>query len=517
MQVAQSRIKHSHVLGVEFVVAAIFIVYPHQLFEQPAIPSHCKKVVLWEHPLFFKQFLFHKQKLGYHFATMDRYLEMLNGKGYQVEKIPFDRFNNEKAFIDYWKQNGINQCYAYEPADEWIRKRLEKASQSVEMSIQWLESPMFLTPISEELKMLEPQKGYFMARFYQNQRKRTGILCDQAGKPLGGKWSFDAENRKKIPENTPLPLPILFQRSTQEIQKYEEIIHQKFSNHPGKWDISLYPLDAKEAKEVLRHFLRVKFTHFGIYEDAMVAESAFLWHSVLTPALNIGLITPQEILDETLSFGDSHQIPLNSLEGFIRQILGWREFMHLMYKYEGNTIRNQNYFGWTREIPASFWDGTTGILPVDTVIKRVLKTGYCHHIERLMVLGNFMLLCGFAPHSVYEWFMALFIDAYDWVMVPNVYSMSQYADGGLLTTKPYVSGSAYLLKMGNWKKGKWTEIWDALYWKFIWEHREAFAKNQRMSMMVALVNKMDVEKRNAHLKTAQDFLESLSHQSQYRT
>ncbi|MCU0383045.1 MAG: cryptochrome/photolyase family protein, partial [Cyclobacteriaceae bacterium] len=247
----------------------------------------------------------------------------------------------------------------------------------------------------------------------------------------------------------------------------------------------------------------------GDYEDAISTSSDHVYHAIITPALNIGLISPKQIVKSILKTAEKNKIELNNTEGFIRQVLGWREFMRGVYQQIGVEQRTKNYFNFTRKIPYSFWEGTTGITPVDHTIKKVNRLGYCHHIERLMVLGNFMLLCEFNPDEVYRWFMEMFIDAYDWVMVPNVYGMSQYADGGLMTTKPYVSGSNYILKMSDFNKGEWCEIWDALYWRFLYVNREVFVKNPRMSMMVNLVNKMDKQKLNTYLKRANTFLSTL--------
>ncbi|MFM7710515.1 MAG: FAD-binding domain-containing protein, partial [Ferruginibacter sp.] len=190
--------------------------------------------------------------------------------------------------------------------------------------------------------------------------------------------------------------------------------------------------------------------------------------------------------------------------------IGWREFIRLIYEEKGVEQRTKNYWGFSRKIPPCFWDGTTGIDPIDRTIKKLLKTGYCHHIERLMVLGNFMLLCEFDPNEVYEWFMVFFIDAYDWVMVPNIYGMTQFADGGLMTTKPYISGSNYLMKMSDYPKGSWQAVWDALFWRFMHVHRSFFLQNPRLGMLVRTWDKMPEEKRKNHLQTADAFLLTLN-------
>ncbi len=226
--------------------------------------------------------------------------------------------------------------------------------------------------------------------------------------------------------------------------------------------------------------------------------------------LNAGLLTPQEVIDEALAFASENEVPINSLEGFVRQIIGWREFIRGIYVVKGREERTRNFWGFERKIPASFYEGTTGIEPVDVTIKKVLETGYCHHIERLMVLGNFMLLCEFDPDEVYRWFMELFIDAYDWVMVPNVYGMSQFADGGLMSTKPYISGSNYILKMSDYKKGGWQKTWDGLFWRFMHVHRDFFSSNPRLGMLLRTFDRMGEEKQKAHLEEAERFLKTLS-------
>ncbi len=222
--------------------------------------------------------------------------------------------------------------------------------------------------------------------------------------------------------------------------------------------------------------------------------------------LNIGLLTPKQVVEAVLAHGE--EVPLNSLEGFIRQVIGWREFVRLIYVHAGTKQRTRNFWGLSQKLPASFYSGTTGIAPFDASVERTLNHAYCHHIERLMVLGNFMLLCDIAPDAVYRWFMEMFIDSYDWVMVPNVYGMSQHADGGLMTTKPYISGSSYILKMSDYPKGTWTTIWDGLYWRFVHRQREFFSQNPRMRVMVGQLDRMG-NKLGQHLVVAERFLETI--------
>jgi len=296
-----------------------------------------------------------------------------------------------------------------------------------------------------------------------------------------------------------------------------QYVAKNFGNNFGTTDAPFtedklplfYPTTFAEADNWLHHFLHQRFAQFGPYEDALSNRHPVLFHSLLSPLLNTGLLTPQEVVDKALEHASQYEIPLNSLEGFIRQVVGWREYIRLVYEREGRRQRTRNYWGFERKIPEAFYNGTTGIAPVDTVIKKVLQTGYAHHIERLMVLGNFFLLCEFHPDEVYRWFMELFIDSYDWVMVPNTYGMTQFADGGLMVTKPYISGSNYLMKMGDFAKGPWQEVWDGLFWRFMQVHRDFFLQNPRLGMLVRTFDKMPENKRQTHLKVANDFLGKL--------
>jgi deoxyribodipyrimidine photolyase-related protein len=326
-------------------------------------------------------------------------------------------------------------------------------------------------------------------------------------RPAGGRWTFDTANRLKYPSNRPVSsIAGLPENSFDKEATGYTLKH--FSHHYGNTG-SKYPTTYDEASRWYTEFLNTRFREFGSYEDAIVAEESLLNHSLLSPLLNVGLLLPAEVIEIAVSYAADHHIPLNSLVGFIRQISGWREFIRMVYEWKGNEERTRNFWGFARKLPGSFWKGTTGVEPLDLTIEKVLNTGHCHHIERLMVLGKFMLLCEFDPDDVYRWFMELFIDSYDWVMVPNVYGMSQFADGGLMSTKPYVSGSNYLMKMSNYKKGPWQAVWDGLFWRFINVHKDYFMQNPRLGMLVKTVNNMDKSKIAAHVKIAEQFLNSL--------
>jgi deoxyribodipyrimidine photolyase-related protein len=359
-----------------------------------------------------------------------------------------------------------------------------------------------------------------MTDFYKWQRKKRGILITANNQPEGGRWSFDHDNREKIPKGKTIE-KIQFPAENAFVSEAKRYVDKNFNANYGTTESfddssgAFFPVTYEDAENWLETFLSERLALFGVYEDAMVADEHFLYHGVLTPMLNVGLLTPQQVIDQALAAATRLNIPLNSLEGFIRQVMGWREYIHIVYMREGSRQRTKNYWGFTRKIPKSFWTGTTGITPVDKVINKVLKVGYCHHIERLMVMGNFMLLCEFDPDDVYKWFMEMFVDAYDWVMVPNTYGMTQFSDGGIMMTKPYISGSNYIIKMSDYKKGDWSQIWDGLFWRFMHVHRDILGTNQRLNMLLRTFDRMPAQKQQQLIKTAEEFLQQLDKQEDY--
>ncbi|NOT36046.1 MAG: cryptochrome/photolyase family protein [Saprospiraceae bacterium] len=486
------------------------ILFPHQLFEQNSLIATCDSIYLVEEYLFFKQFHFHKQKIAFHRASMKFYESYLLSNKMKVVYIDsMNELSDVIKLISYLHSIGIKNFDYIDTTDYLLERRIEKTCKHYSIHCNKNSSPLFLNSPEEIVRYFSDKKRMFQTDFYKQQRISRNILLDSQYKPIGGKWTFDDENRLKYPKSkTPPKVDFLKPNAF-----YSEAIYytnKYFSDNYGILNTDfVYPTTFSESKKWLHSFFKTRFSDFGAYEDAIIADQRFLHHSVLAPMLNIGLITPQFVIDEALQYASNHEIPLNSLEGFIRQIIGWREFIRAVYQLKGNVERTKNYWGFKRKIPASFWNGTTGIEPIDLTVKKVLETGYCHHIERLMVLGNFMLLCEFDPDDVYRWFMELFIDAYDWVMVPNVYGMSQFADGGLMASKPYISGSNYLMKMGDYKKGSWLPIWDGLFWRFMNQHRDFFLQNPRLGMLVNTFDKMKEEKRQVHLINAEQFLNSL--------
>ncbi|WP_415373654.1 cryptochrome/photolyase family protein [Patiriisocius sp. Uisw_017] len=485
------------------------LIFPHQLFEASPLFENVGTFIIIEEILFFSQYNFHKQKLAFHRGTMKAYEAFLVSKKIKVRYVSAkEKTADVRVLIDHLKTE-FEEIHYIDPTDYLLSKRIKSSITAAELKHVRHDSPLFInTPQSLKSFFTETKKKFHQTSFYIQQRKELEILLIN-GDPEGGSWTFDKENRKKYPTKK-TPPPVHFPAETKYHKEAKEYVTNTFSKNLGEIEqFPLYPINFKESKIWLEQFLEQRFFDFGIYEDAIVDHNSFLNHSVLSPLLNVGLLSPNYVVERALAFAKENDIPINSTEGFVRQIIGWREFMRGMYEAKGVPMRTSNFWKHTRKIPKSFYDGTTGILPIDTTIKKALKTGYSHHIERLMILGNFMLLCEFDPKEVYRWFMELFIDAYDWVMVPNVYGMSQFSDGGFFATKPYISGSNYVLKMSNYKKGDWQPIWDGLFWNFMDKNRIFFKSNPRLGMLLAMFDKMPIEKRETHLTNAAKYLKSL--------
>lgn len=492
-------------------MSKIGILFPHQLFEENSVASRCETIYLVEEELFFNQYKFHKQKIAFHRASMKFYESYLQAKNINVVYIDSTHeLADIRKLIPHLKSIQITAFEYIEVSDYLLERRISRACKLHQVQGHKKRSPLFLNTVKELETYFSNKKRMFQTDFYKNQRQTRTILIADEQKPMGGKWTYDDENRLKFPKGK-TPPPIIFPKSNAFYKEANNYTEAHFSTNYGLLNPEFrYPSTHQESKDWLKSFFNSRFAEFGAYEDAIVSTESILHHSLLTPMLNVGLLTPKYIIDEALAYASEYEIPMNSLEGFIRQILGWREFIRAVYELKGTEERTKNYWGFTRKIPKSFWDGTTGIAPIDQTIKKVLATGYAHHIERLMVLGNFMLLCEFDPNEVYKWFMELFIDSYDWVMVPNVYGMSQFADGGLMATKPYLSGSNYILKMSDYKKGDWQEVWDGLFWRFMHQHRDFFSKNPRLGMLIATFDKMPESKQQTYLDNANTFLKKIS-------
>ncbi len=491
----------------------ISLIFPNQLFrESPLLKLSCE-ILMIEDSLFFGNDKFqksinHKNKLIFHKASMFAYKKYLENSGHKILYIENRNNLSTVEYLSKYLQGKYQKINIINPHDFLIMKRINRFVEANNLKLQVFKSPMFITNEDLRESFKSNPKKPLMGRFYENQRRSQNILLNPDGSPQGGKWSFDELNRKKLPKKVNIPeIPKL--PKNQFVIQAEKIISNLQIEFIGESNF-IYPTTFEEADSWLNDFFENRFSLFGDYEDAISKEKVFLWHSLLSPLLNSGLLTAKEVINKALTYGEKNKVPINSLEGFIRQIVGWREFICLVYEKYGTQMRTTNFWNFdNKPMPECFYKGTTGIDPVDIVINNIIKYGYCHHIERLMIIGNFMLLCRIHPDHVYKWFMEMFIDSYDWVMVPNVYGMSQFSDGGIFSTKPYISSSNYVKKMSDYKSGTWCSIWDGLFWKFIKDNENYFRKQYRLAMLTRNLDKMSDEKLKSHLGIAEEFISNL--------
>jgi len=479
------------------------LLFPNQLFEE-ALESPAEHLIIAKHWLFYHQLPFHVQKLMLHDASIESFASRARATGKKVSILEPNQCRDQSTFEQSLLQLA-SDFTIYDVVDDYLYRSLSAALGS---NFVVLDSPSFLCN-RVELQAFRSGAGNSkirMAEFYKWQRRRMKLLIEPGGQPTGGRWSFDEHNRQRLPKDHQPAPPWQPHYSESEIQSLSDSAI-RYQDHPGSSADFRWPINRDQALDLLDHFFTHRFAKFGPYEDAMDSSDSVVFHSQLSAPLNCGLLTPHEVVERAIEYAQSHpEVSLASLEGFIRQIIGWREYIRATYIWFGRTMRTKNHLHHTSDFPQGFWEAKSGLLPLDIVLQRVHKTAYCHHIERLMVAGCLLLLAEIHPDKAYEWFMSQFIDAYDWVMVPNVYAMSQFADGGLITTKPYLCGSAYIRKMSNFPVGSWTEIWDGLYWRFVDRHRELFSQNPRLQMTVRSLDKMTPDRKERILKSAEDWL-----------
>ncbi len=450
----------------------------------------------------------HKHKIILFLTAMRKYADALKNKKFSLKYYFLNKKNSILSYEDkiknFIKGTKITNIKMYEIEDKFFEKRIIDFCTHNKLTITFIQSPMFYNSREDFQKYLSKSKKPFMATFYKQQRIEKNILILD-GNPIGEKWSFDEENRKKIPESLIIPSQLKFKEDT-IIKDVKKLVNILFAKHPGGTENFWLGTSREDALKALDLFIKEKIKNFGHYEDAVKKSSPFLFHSILSPYINLGLITPKEVVNKLLTANKKKNIPINSLEGFIRQVIGWREFMRGIYQNFSDRLEKTNYFNQKRKLTDDWYNGTTGIDPIDDAIHDVLKYGYTHHIVRLMHLSNVMNLSQLHPNEIYKWFMEMFVDSSDWVMSPNVYGMGTFSDGGIFSTKPYICGSNYIIKMSNYKKGNWSDIVDGLYWNFIHNNRYVLSKNPRMGMVMMSYKKLNKDRKDYLLKIAKEFI-----------
>lgn len=489
----------------------VTIIFPTCLFYDISHLNKNDDVVIIEEHVNFTMFKYHKMKLVYHRATMKAYFDYLKKQSFKVTYV--NHTYNLGDLIKQLHKKKYTQVNLIDPVDSLIMNKWIKELDKNRMNFSIIESKNFLLSWADmneyHSKFVKKSKYYHDRSFYPWIRKKLNVLMTKDMKPFGGKWSFDKANRESVKKSDIVKLPLIpkpiHNKYVNEAKKYVET---HFNDNYGETDNMIYPIDYASSLKWLKKFIKEKLELFGKYQDAVVSTNPFMYHSVISPMLNIGILTDTIVLHEVLKYTD--KVALNSLEGFIRQLIGWRNYVRLIYHFEGDKMRQMNTLKHHNKLNEKWWTGETGIEPIDHCIKQSIEWCYLHHIQRLMYMGNIMLLCQIDPNEVYKWFMEIHsIDAYDVFMVPNIYGMSQYADGGMMMTRPYFSGSNYVLKMSDFPTGEWSDKWDALYYSFIHKHAKLLSGIYSTAMMVKAWDRKSDDERKQLLKTGKDVLSTL--------
>lgn len=478
-----------------------------------AQPSQCV-VVMIESLRRVRARRYHKQKVALVLSAMRHYAEALRAAGWTVDYREADSFTaGLQAHVNEFQPQHLLML----EAAEWQARQSQRTlSQRLNTEIVITRNTHFLC---EQHPVKEPAgKKLILENFYRAMRKQFGVLLEDDGSPVGGAWNFDAENRKPY-KGKPVPrAPLSFVPDAITQAVFEKVERECPDNIGSTQGFSL-AVTREQALQSLDDFIAHRLKDFGAYEDAMSEREPLLFHSLLSPLLNIGLLEPLELIRRAEdAYHDGHA-PLNSVEGFIRQILGWREYVYWRYHQMMPGLHEMNHWQAERPLPEFFWTGETDMNCLRHVITRVLETGYSHHIERLMVLCNFALLAGIQPRAVNEWFLESYVDAYDWVVTPNVIGMGLCADGGVVGTKPYIASAAYINKMSDYcgeckydakaRTGETACPFNALYWNFLLRFEKQLRANPRMGPNVLGLKHLDEAERKRVRQQAEAFLAEL--------
>ncbi|QMW22684.1 cryptochrome/photolyase family protein [Sandaracinobacteroides saxicola] len=434
----------------------------------------------------------HKQKLVLVLSAMRHFADEMRGAGWRVDYRALEDAGNSGSLtgelVAAVARHGARGVRATAAGEHRVCAMQGEWAGRLPVPVEILPDDRFIVSRAAFDGWARGRKLFRMEDFYRWQRRETGILMD-GDAPVGGKWNYDAENRKKPPKGTDFPVPPRFAPDdvTREVVT---LVERRFADHFGTLDAFNWPVTRAQALEALDHFIAARLPWFGDYQDAMIGGQPTMFHALVSTSINLGLLDPREVIDVAVAAYERGTAPLNAVEGFVRQILGWREYVRGIYFHAGPDYVRENALGATRDLPWIYWGGDSGMACFDAAFAQTRDLAYAHHIQRLMVLGNFALLAGVDPHQLHEWFLVVYADAYEWVEAPNVIGMSQFADGGLLGSKPYAAGGAYINRMGDHCRGCRYDVkakagetacpFNYLYWDFLARHEERLSKNQRL-------------------------------------
>ncbi len=460
----------------------------------------------------------HPKKIAFIFAAMRKFAARLEGDGWKVVYTKLDDPKNAGSIpgeiLRRAEEFGAQEALVTRPG-EW---RLIGLLGDMPIPVHQLEDDRFICSESEFQSWTAGRKSLRMEYFYREMRRKTGLLME-GDKPAGGQWNFDHENRKPAPDEVHHSGPMQF-TPDEGVEEVLDLVEARFADNFGQLRPFHFATDQDQARRALSYFIKHALPRFGDYQDAMLNDNKFLYHAVISPYLNAGLLGPLEICQAAEEAWKNGDAPLNAVEGFIRQIIGWREYVRGIYFLEGPDYPRRNALNHQRKLPALYWGAETKMNCLSKAVAQTRDEAYAHHIQRLMVTGNFALLAGIDPHEVHEWYLAVYADAYEWVEAPNTVGMSQFADGGVVGSKPYVSSGNYIDRMSDYckscaykvkkKTGQGACPFNLLYWHFLNRHRDRFENNPRMANMYRTWDRMDEGRRDTVLAEADDFLSCLS-------
>ena len=459
----------------------------------------------------FYQFKHHKHKLVFLLSALrhrKKYLEK-DFKNIIHIKITKDRNIDLMHELEtLHKKIDFNLLHVTQPSDHGILTQLIFFGSKHNIEIKIHPDTKFIDSIEGFFEWSKDKNSLVQEYYYRWLRKKYSLLME-GNKPLGGKWNFDKENQKSILQLKERP-ELRRKLKSDELTILTMVdVENCFPDSAGNLENFNWAVTHGEARKQLKNFLDNYFQSFGDFQDAIDKENTTLFHSLLSPYINSGLLDPMECIVDAISHFNKkeHEIPINALEGFVRQILGWREFIRGVYWQNMPQYKEMNFWSHSNSLNENWYSGETGIPLLDDAIKESANTGYTHHINRLMIISNLMNLSNIKPNEMYKWFMEMYVDSADWVMVPNVYGMGAYADGGIFSTKPYICGSSYMLRMSNYKKGEWCDEVDGLYWRFIENNREFFAKNPRLGLMLKSLDRMNEDRKIKIYRAADAFID----------
>ncbi|MHA7841468.1 MAG: cryptochrome/photolyase family protein [Gammaproteobacteria bacterium] len=507
-------------------MSTLRLILGDQLTQSISSLKDCKKtkdIILmcevWDEATYVKH---HQKKIAFLFSAMRHFAKELTEAGYTVEYTKLDDPDNEGSFYKEIKRalqrHTIKQIVVTHPNEYRVLKDMKRWSDDFSLPVEIREDDRFLCELEEFYHWTDNKKQLRMEYFYREMRKKYDILMD-GDQPIGDQWNYDAENRKPPKEGLTVPKPYTHHPDdiTQEVIT---LVADHFSDHFGDLKPFYFAVTRKQALTVLRHFIKERLCHFGDYQDAMIEDEPWMYHSHISFYLNCGLLLPLECIKAAEKAYQQDKVPLNAAEGFIRQIMGWREYVRGIYWLKMPNYSTVNFFHAKRNLPDFYWTGKTQMNCLRQCVLDTQKNAYAHHIQRLMVLGNFALLTGIDPKQVNEWFLIVYADAYEWVELPNVSGMILFADGGYLASKPYAAGGSYINKMSNYcknchykvtkKNGSDACPFNYLYWDFLVRNRKKLQSNHRIGMMYRTYDKMKNDKKQAIHDDSEHFLEDLS-------